>query len=94
MVRVRIQKIIWDKYNTEHIKKHNVTVKETELIINSDVNITEGYSGKKLLTGRVGTRTLTIVGKMHANKIYVVTARDASEKERQKYYDYEKGKKN
>jgi len=94
MVRVRIQKIIWDKYNTEHIKKHGVTVEEVEKIIRSDVHIKEGYSGKKILISRVGSRLLAVVGTMKVNKIYVVTARDASSKERQEFYEYEESKKN
>lgn len=36
MVKVRIQKIIWDKYNTEHIKKHGVTIEEVEKVITQE----------------------------------------------------------
>lgn len=94
MVTVRIQKIIWDKYNTEHIKKHDVTVEEVGNIIKSDVFIKEGYLGKKILIGRVGSRLLAVIGTIKINRIYVVTARDASPKERLDYYEYEKNKKN
>lgn len=93
MVVVRIQKIIWDKHNTKHIKKHCVSIEEIETIIKADVFIKEGYSGKKLLIGRVGSRILTVIGTMKINKIYVVTARDASFKERHDFYEYEKNKK-
>lgn len=94
MVKVRIQKIIWDKYNTEHIKKHGVTVEEVEKVIASDVNISEGHSGKKILVSRIELRLLAVIGSMKGNKIYIVTARDASKEERQKFYEYEQNKTN
>ena len=94
MVIIRIQKIIWDKYNTEHIKKHGVTIDEAESVIKSDVFIKEGHSGKKILIKKVRQRILAVIGTIKTNKIYVVTARDASSKERQDYYEYKKNKKN
>ena len=92
MTVVRIQKIIWNKYNAEHIKKHNVSVEEVEKLINEDVLIKEGHSGKKIYIGKVGTRLLSVIGNIDVNKLYIVTARDASGKERQDFYEYEKSK--
>lgn len=93
MTVIRIQKIIWDRFNTEHIKKHNVSIEEVEDVIRSDTNIKEGYSGKKIYTSRVGSRLLSVIGIIKGNKFYTVTARDASKKEREDYYNYEKDKK-
>lgn len=90
MVRVRIQKIIWDEFTRNHIKKHKVTVNETEKVIYSDAYIFEGHSGKKILVNRVGTRIISVVVKMTGNKLTVVTARDSDSAERKGLYKYEK----
>jgi len=31
MTRIIVKKLLWDDWNREHIKKHNVTVKEIEI---------------------------------------------------------------
>lgn len=87
-------KIIWDKFNLEHIRKHNVSREEVEKLANSQVKISEGYSGRKILTTKVGQRILSVVVNFEDGGIYVITARDASMKERQDYYEYEKNKEN
>lgn len=91
MARVRIQKIFWGN-TEEHFKKHEVTLKEAENVISSDAYIVEGHSGRKILINRVGKRIIAVAVRMVGNKLYVATARDASEKERKGFYDYEKNK--
>lgn len=90
MVKVRIHKLIITEETINHISKHKVTNKEIEAVIYSDCLITEGYSGKKVLTGRVENRVISVVVKMWSNKAQVITARDAGDNERIKYHEFEK----
>lgn len=92
MVRVRIQKVIWDEYTRHHIKKHRVTVDEAEKVIYSDAYIIEGHSGKKILVNRVGSRIISVVVMMTGNKLLAVTARDSDREERKGFYEHEKTK--
>lgn len=92
MTIVRIQKIIWNERTREHVSKHRVTLDEAKSVINSDALIIDGHSGKKILVNRTGRRILSIIVKMQGNKLEIVTARDASDKERQGLYEYEKTK--
>lgn len=94
MIKLKPVNIIWDERNEEHIKKHNVTKSEVELAITSEVILEEGYLGRSILTARVGSRMLSVVANFENDGVYVVTARDASSKERQNYYEFEKNKEN
>ena len=93
MVKLRFQKIIWNEYVKKHIKKHGVSIEEVEEVIRSDVLIKERYSGRKILAQRIGTRLLAVIVIMSGNKVFVVTARDANDKERQDYYEDEENRK-
>lgn len=90
MTRIRITQLVWDKWNIEHIKKHNVTQTETEKAI-SNVNAhKQGHSGRIVLIGKAGTRILAVIlRKLESAKYYVVTARDADKKERRLLYEKE-----
>ncbi len=93
MVIVRIQKLILSQHAQEHAKKkHNVSVSEIESVIYSDAYEIEGYSGRKILINRVGPKIIAVIVKMEGNKLAVFTARDASDRERQGLYKYEKSK--
>lgn len=91
MTRIIVKELVFDEYNRQHIKKHSVT--ETE-IIEAGKNLIyhrQSYEGKYLAIGRSGTRIITIVIRnIGRGKYYVVTARDASKKERRKVYAKEK----
>lgn len=85
--------MIWDKWNVEHIKKHNVTITEVE----------EGYkqaflqvrkpNKKVLLLSRIHSgRALTIILSFkYQKRPYILSARDMSKKERRLYL-YEKNR--
>ncbi len=90
MTVVRIQKIIWSEFTVGHIKKHEVTVEEAELVIKSDALSLEGHNGKRILVNKVNSRIIAVIVKMIGNKLYVATARDASDKERKDFYEYKK----
>ena len=91
MTKIRIEQLIWDEFNTEHIKKHHVTKEVVEEAIQNINTHKEGYSGRIILIGRVGKRILAILVAPEENKkYYPVTVRDADKKERKLLYDNEK----
>ncbi|MDO8638179.1 MAG: hypothetical protein Q7R43_01275 [Candidatus Daviesbacteria bacterium] len=90
MTRIRIEQLVWDNWNIKHIKKHNVSVSETEEGI---INVTahkQGYNKRIMLIGRSGKRILAILVKAKLGQYYIVTARDAGKKERKLLYEKEK----
>lgn len=94
MSKIKIERLVWDEWNKEHIKKHQVTQQEIEEAILKIVAHRKGYSGRTILIGRSGKRIVSIiVSKERRNAYYVVTARDADKKERRLVYKYEKERK-
>ena len=90
MTKIKISQLIWDEWNTEHIKKHNVTITEVKEAIQNINAHRKGYAGRILLIGRAGKRTLAIVVAPKENsKYYPVTVRDADKKERRLVHDNE-----
>lgn len=86
MVKVRVNQLIWDDWNINHIKKHSVKPNEVEKTLKSKIKTLKSYKERLLVLGRCGKRLLTIVlAKEKNNKYYVVTARDMSKKERRYY---------
>ncbi len=91
MTKITIKELIWDQYNLEHIKKHNVTQKEVEEVAKSTLVHKKTTKSRYLIIGRSGTRILTvIVNRKGLGIYYPVTARDAAKKERRKVYEKEK----
>lgn len=90
MTKIKINQLIWDEWNLEHIKKHNVKKQEIENAIRDIKAHREGYSGRMILIGRSGKRILSMITvKEKLNKYYIVTTRDADKKERKLIYDQE-----
>ena len=91
MTRIVIKKLIWDKYNTAHIKKHGVTVEEVESIA-QDIRVhRRAKKGRYLIIGRVGTRILSaVLSRQDLGIYYPVTARDSDKRERRILYETEK----
>lgn len=91
MSRIKIKKLIWDEYNIEHIKKHNVTIKEVEEAIENFIAHKQAVQGRYIAMGRVGPRLISIVVKrIEPGSYYPISARDSSKKERQAIYEKEK----
>ena len=81
MTEIKIEQIVWDEWNVKHINKHNVTQEEVEEVVTTIITHKKGYSGWILLIGR--TRIVSVVVKRdRTGSYYVVTARDADEKEK------------
>lgn len=93
MTKITINELVWDDYNKKHIEKHNVTEKE---ISEAGFNLiyhkrSEINNERYLAIGRSGKRLLTLViHRIKTGKYYLITARDASRKERRAVYEKEK----
>lgn len=91
MTRIKIETIIWDDNNLEHIKKHSVTKLEVEKAVVNFVYHKKAHSGRYLLVNKIDNRILTVVVQRKKPKTYyVATARDASRIERKKLKQHDK----
>jgi uncharacterized DUF497 family protein len=91
MTKIKIDQLIWDEFNSKHIKKHNVTKEEVQEAIQKVNAHRKGYAERIVIIGRAGKRILAILISPEGDKkYYVVTARDADKKERRLLYDNEK----
>ena len=94
MTKIILSQLIWDSWNREHIKKHNVAVEVVEEAVSNLLAHRMGHDGKIVLIGRSDKRLIAmIIAHEEGNKYYVVTARDADRKERKLVYEKE-GKQN
>ena len=86
---VKIDKLVWDEWNIQHIAKHNVIPKEVEEALHKKFIVKESYRSRLSLVGKTeaGRIITIIVHEDQKNIYYVVTARDADELETK---DYEK----
>lgn len=93
MTRIKIRELVWDAYNTDHIKKHNVSQEEVVVVVKSPVYHKRAYSGRYMLVGRTGNRIISVlVRRQKVGVYYPVTARDSDKKERRRVYEKEKSK--
>lgn len=91
MTRIVIKELVWDAYNIEHIKKHNITVDEVEKVGKNFISHKKGKKGRYLAIGKAGSRLISLVIKRESIGVYyLVTARDSSKKERKEIYEKEK----
>lgn len=79
-----INELIWDQWNTEHIKKHDVSVNEVEETCCLPIKAYKSYQNRLIILGKTKNNRLLTIVLMKKNKgiYYVVTARDMSRKER------------
>lgn len=95
MTRIIVKEIIFDTWNKEHIKKHGVTEEEVKEAGESLIYHKRTYKRRYLLIGRAGRRLISLVLiRKGEGKYYLITARDASKKERRKVYEKECKKQN
>ncbi len=81
---------MWDSYNIEHIKKHNVRKEEVVVCIRNLVYHRRAHSGRYLSVGRSGKRIITVILRWQKlSTYYLITARDANKKERRDLYEKE-----
>ncbi len=91
MTRIKIKKLVWEKWNIEHIKKHKVSPDEIIVAVKNLAYHKQTYNNRYLVIGRSNKRIIAVVVRRKAETAYlVITARDASKKERRKLYEKEK----
>lgn len=91
MTRIKINKLVWDEYNVEHIKKHNVTQAEVEEVTRKIITHKKAKKGRYLIMARVGARILSVaINRKGVGIYYPVMARDSAKKERKLVYEKEK----
>lgn len=91
MTRIVIRRLIWDSYNIEHIKKHQIVQSEVEEIARNIITHKKAKLGRYLIIGRVGSRIVSVaVSRKGVGIYYPVMARDAAKKERTVVYEKEK----
>jgi len=70
MTRIIIKEFIWDEYNLEHIRKHNVSQEEVEAVAKNIVTHKKAKKGRYVIIGRVGTRMLSVIINRKKTGIY------------------------
>lgn len=91
MTRIVIKKLVWDAYNLEHIKKHNIAVDEAEEAVKNFISHKKGKKGRYLAIGKSGSRLISLIVRRESVGVYyLVTARDSSKKERREIYEKKK----
>ncbi len=90
MTKIRVKTIIWDDWNREHIKKHNLTQQDVEIAAKNISWHKHSHKKRYLATGRSGSRIVSlIIKRKEKTTYYLVTARDADKYERRKLYERE-----
>lgn len=88
MTKIIVKELIWDEWNREHIKKHNVSVEEIEFVARNLITHHRVKQNRYLIIGRVGSRIVSvIVSRKELGIYYPVTARDSAKKERRMVYE-------
>lgn len=91
MTIIKVEQLVWDDFNSEHIKRHGVSKEEIEETLTHLLGHKRGKKGKLILIGRAKKRLISvIIGQEKGNTYYIVTARDAARKEREHVYEKEK----
>jgi len=91
MTRIVVQELEWNAHNRQHIRKHGVTELEVEIAGYKQIYHKRTYKGRYLLIGRSEKRLIAVViRRLGPKRYHVVTARDASKKERRRVYEKEK----
>lgn len=90
---LRIDELIWDEWNTEHIKKHGVAREEVEEVCYSQFHISRSKAKTYRIVGQsLDGRYLTVIlARRNTNKFYPVTARSASNSETKLFKKWQKG---
>lgn len=91
MTRIKIKEIVWDEWNLDHVKKHNVSIDEIIEVSKKIIYHRQTYKERYLVICRGSKRLITLILKRESSgKYYLITARDSSKKERKDAYAKEK----
>ena len=81
---VRVNRLIWDEWNLNHIAKHGVSRKDVEEAVNDNRAVVWKHKGRYVMIASAYGRILFIVleSVQERDVYYVVTARDATKSEK------------
>ena len=85
---VRVNRLIWDEWNLNHIAKHGVSRNDVEKAVNDNRAVIWKHRGRYVMIASAYGRILFIVLESvqgEKNTYYVVTARDATKSEKRIY---------
>ncbi|WP_202320198.1 BrnT family toxin [Archaeoglobus neptunius] len=85
---VKINRLIWDEWNLNHIAKHGVSKKEVEIAVGDKRAVIWKHRGRYVMVASSHGRVLFIVLEKvrgEKNAYYVITARDATNSEKRIY---------
>lgn len=83
MTRIKINNLIWDEWNLEHVKKHGLSKKIVEKAILNIRAFRYGYKRRIILICDLKDNVISIVVDRKADgKYYVASARISSRRER------------
>lgn len=88
---MRIDELIWDEWNEDHIDRHGIRPEEVEEVVFDKASLfdrtrREGIL-RVLVTGltEVGRYLFVVLEPVSGNRAYVVTARDATDGEKGRF---------
>ena len=86
---IRVESLIWDLWNIDHIARHDVTQNEVEEVCERRFIVRRGYAGRYIIIGHtpVARALAVVVEPVDNEEYYVVTARPASRRERRIYQE-------
>lgn len=91
MTRIFVKELIWDEWNRSHINKHKVSEDEVADAGQHVIFHKQSHSRRYIAFGRSGRRLLAIILSRKGDKAYyLITARDASKKEKKEINEKEK----
>jgi len=83
---VRVVQFEWDDWNIAHIAQHNVEPDEVEEVFVNFHIIRKSHQGKKIAYGQtLDGRYLFVVFVYRDSRMYTITARDMTKREKQFY---------
>lgn len=90
---ISVSRLVWDKWNIDHIARHGVLPKQVEEVCHGDHVIRETYGGRLMIIGQTKDKKLLamVLAPKDKGEYYPVTAYTASGKLRRIYYQ-ERGK--
>jgi len=72
MDRVIVKKLVWDDWNTNHIRKHNIAPTEVEQSLQDPFAVfIKSHSGRAMSLGRSGKRLVATVLQKQTRNIHI-----------------------
>jgi uncharacterized DUF497 family protein len=87
MNTIHVNDLIWDEFNTDHIGKHDVSIQEVIEACGRIVHTEKTKFNRLLMVGITDNKRILsmVLSNKNGDCYYLVTARDASKKERKIY---------